>query len=498
MDAERTTFGQYTVLAPIGDDSMLVQRAAEAGFARLLVIRALHDNGNAGHEIEHTLSQAKLAARLQHPNVRQIHEVGKLEGQHYIAFEYLEGIGFDQLLAARNRGPQLADPRLFCALLAQACEGLHQAHRARIPGKTTIGLIHGCLRPERLFVTSGGTVKLLGFGLRDLLSTGNPQEMSQPERYAYMAPEQVLGRQADIRSDVFSMGVLAWESLTGRRLFARANRVEVLRAITQNPIPPPNALSPAIPPPLNHVVVRALSRNPDERFQTARELGIALEEGVAGIGAALSTVAIAAMVDRFFATELEAQRSIVLKARRDLESAMGDDLEVPTRIFEGDTDIDFNKIRPTAVERPMTNRGHGPQIPPGRAKSETAPQTPRAKTANGSSNPPAAGRQYERPPDTLSDVGEVPDLDRLPKDHSQKIAAMIEDVASAAPDAGYEPLTSPELPPVGGRSKPATGTAQVAPGSGRMWLTVLLVLILAAAAGAAGYVYWIDQHSVSE
>lgn len=494
MEADRTTFGQYTVLASMGDDSMLVQRAAEAGFARLLVIRALADAvGN--REIDGVLSQAKLAARLQHPNVRQIHEVGKLEGLHYIAFEYLEGIRFDQLLIARSRGSQLGDPRLHCALLAQACEGLHQAHKARIPGKTHIGLVHGCIRPKRLFVTSGGTVKLLGFGLRDLHSQGSAEEMARPEHYAYMAPEQVLGRQADSRSDVFAMGVLAWESLTGRRLFARTNRVEVLRAITQNPIPPPNALEPTIPPPLNHVVVRALSRNPDERFQTARELGVALEEGVSTIGSPMSTVAIAATIDRFFASELEAQRSIVLKARRDLEAAMGDDLDAATQLFEGDTDnIDFAKMAPTAVERPLTARpGVDQGIPPlpARAKSETEPATPRSKTANGGN---ASGRQYERPPDTLSDVGEVPDM-AIAGERSSEIAAMIDDVAGGDPlTAGYQPLDAVGQQEAG---KVPTATSQVAPARPRMWLTVLLVLVLAGAAGAAGYVYWLDQHQSS-
>jgi serine/threonine-protein kinase len=468
VDGDRSTFGQYTVLAPIGDDCMLVQRAAEAGFARLLVIRAL-DGTNQNGVVEHMLSQAKLAARLHHPNVRQIHEVGKADGQPYIAFEYLEGIRFDELLTARSRGKQLADPRLYCALLAQSCEGLHQAHRARIPGKTTIGLIHGCLRPERLFVTSGGTVKLLGFGMRELHTTVSADEMGQPERYAYLSPEQVLGRQADIRSDVFSVGILVWESLTGRRLFSRKNRVEVLRAITQNPIPPPNALTPTIPPPLNHVVVRALARNPDERFQSARELGVALEEGVSTIGSPLSTVAIAAAIDRFFNGELEAQRSIILKARRELEAAMSDDLDVMTELFEGDTDINVSRNRL-----------------PRRSKPQTEPETPRAKTGG-------AGRVYERPPDTLSDVGKVPQISALGDDHGADIAAMIEEVSGPV---AHDP---PDLYAIADEpNKVATATSRVAPARRRIWLMIFLVLILAAAAGAAGYVYWLDQQAVTK
>lgn len=486
MEAERTTFGQYTVLAAIGDDTMLVQRAAEAGFARLLVIRPLDGIESLGAAIEQTLSQAKLAARLHHPNLRQIHEVGKADGHPYIAFEYLEGIRFDQLLRARNRGPALTDPRLYCALLAQCCEGLHQAHRARIPGKTEIGLIHGCLRPERLFITSGGTVKLLGFGMREVHTALDADEMAQPEHYAYMAPEQVLGRQADVRSDVFSMGILAWESLTGRRLFARANRVEVLRAITQNPIPPPNALAPAIPPRLNHVVVRALARNPDERFQSARELGVALEEGVSAIGSALSTVAIAANIDRFFTAELEAQRSIVLRARRELEAAMADeDFEVPTRLFDGDTDIDFNKLRPPV------SADVGATIPGTlRAKAETAPATPRAKTNED------GGRQFERPPSTLSDVGDVPVIDSIAGgDRSGAIAQMIDD-AAADVQPGKAALSP--IPGDAADGQIATSTSQVAPPRRRVWLAILLFLILAGAGAAAGYVYWLEQQAVTK
>jgi len=304
------------------------------------------------------------------------------------------------------------------------------------------------------------------------------------------------------------MGVLAWESLTGRRLFARGNRVEVLRAITQNPIPPPNALNPAIPPPLNHVVARALARNPEERFQSARELGIALEEGVSSIGAPLSTVAIAANIDRYFASELEAQRSIILKARRDLEAAMevdADEFEVPTRLFGGDADLDR-----LHQDSQQTVAGTA------RAKSETAPATPLAKTKGG-------GPQFARPPDTLSDVGEVPNLedlneldpiddipiddipiDDIPIDEepaslhavgSDNLAAMIDEVASAAPPSGFVPLTDQ---PAASQVVDPTATSQVAPRRRRTWLMLLLILILAGAGAAAGYVYWLDQQALKK
>jgi eukaryotic-like serine/threonine-protein kinase len=432
LDLVGGSFGDFTVLTALGDRrTLLVQRAAEAGFARLLVVRVLFaDDDPRRHQLLAAADETRRAAHLQHPNLRHVSEIGCAEGSHYVAVEYLEGVGLDQILRARGRDPRLADPRLHCALLAQACEGLHQAHRVE-------GLVHGHLRPESVLVSSGGTVKLLGLGMRALeAALASAEDLADPERYAYLAPEQILERPPTPRSDVFSVGVIAWEALTGKRLFSRRTRVEAMRAITEASIPRPSATASGLPAALDQVIERALARDPEQRYATTRELAAALEEGVAALGAPHSTVAIAAGIESWFSAEIEAQRSLVLRARRELEAiadgSAEDDFDVPTRLFNEDEDD-----RALAAQLGLA--------PPSPAPGPL-PALPGAST----------GPRFARPPDTLSE-GTQP--------------------AGAAP--GPEPPPSVELPPI----EP--------PARSRL-LPWLLLTILALAAGTAGYLYWED------
>lgn len=444
VDLVGGSFGDYTILTTLGDDTMLVQRAAEAGFARLAIIRTLMPANHPRRDQAAALMRdARMAAQLQHPNVQQIHELGTAQRQLYVALEYLEGIAFDQLLRARGRDPALSDPRLFCALLSQACEGLHQGHSL-----ASGPVIHGDLRPERLFITSGGTVKLLGLGLRPIAeAVATEEELASPERYAYASPEQVLGRPLTPRSDVFTAGVLAWEAITGRRLFSRPSRVEVLRAISEPQVVPPSALVPSTPAALDEAIRRALAPNPEDRFATARELAVALEEGVAERGAPLSTVAVAAGTEHWFGSELEAQRSLVLRARRELEELMSgggpdDDFDVPTRLFNDDESDD------ALIAQELGLPGAAAPVAPAAASNPPEPLAPAPPPT-----PALSGPQFARPPDTLSGEDRNGNL----------------------------------RPPVDG-SNPSTETE--AAGRRRSGVALFLLLILVAGAGTAGYYLW--------
>ncbi len=337
-----TAFGKYTLLARLATGGMgevfLARSTADAGFQKLLVIKRL-----LPHLTDHPqfvnmfLDEARLAAQLHHPNICQIYELGKVGPDHYMAMEYVEGIQLATLLRGRSRSPKLSDPRLTCALLSQACEALHYAHNLRMPDGSLAAVVHRDVNPKNIMVTSAGTVKVLDFGVAKARGKLNLSRTGTLKgTYSYMSPEQLRGEGLDRRSDVFSLGIIAWESVTGRRLFKRPTDVEVWRAIAEKPIPRASALADAVSEELDGTIAKGLSRDRESRFSTAREFALGLEESLSSYGAPLSTVAIASEIERCFAKELEELRTVVMRAQRSGLDDDDDDFDGPTRLFGDD------------------------------------------------------------------------------------------------------------------------------------------------------------------
>jgi serine/threonine-protein kinase len=357
-----TAFGKYTLLAKLATGGMgevfLARSTADAGFQKLLVIKRL-----LPHLTDHPqfvnmfLDEARLAAQLHHPNICQIYELGRVNVDHYMSMEYVEGIQLATLLRGRSRSPKLSDPRLTCALLAQACEALHYAHNLRMADGSLAGVVHRDVNPKNIMVTSAGTIKVLDFGVAKARGKLNLSRTGTLKgTYSYMSPEQLRGEPLDRRSDIFSLGIIAWESVTGRRLFKRPTDVEVWRAIAEKPVPRASALAENVSEDLDSSIARALSRDREERFATAREFALALEESLSSYGAPLSTVAIAAEVERCFARELEELRTVVMRAQRLTGDGDDDDeFDAPTRLFSenplAETFPEYQ--RPTSEQRPV-------------------------------------------------------------------------------------------------------------------------------------------------
>ena len=355
-----TAFGKYTLLAKLATGGMgevfLARSTADAGFQKLLVIKRLLPHLTAHAQfVNMFLDEARLAAQLHHPNICQIYELGKVGPDHYMSMEYVEGIQLATLLRGRSRSPRLSDPRLTCALLAQGCEALHYAHNLRMADGSLAGVVHRDVNPKNIMVTSAGTVKVLDFGVAKARGKLNLSRTGTLKgTYSYMSPEQLRGEKLDRRSDIFSLGIIAWESVTGRRLFKRPTDVEVWRAIAEKPIPRASALAENVSGDLDNAIARALSRDREDRFATAREFALALEESLAAYGAPLSTVAIAAEVDRCFATELEELRTVVMRAQRLGGEDDDDEFDGPTRLFDGSNPPELDpEERLTDRERPI-------------------------------------------------------------------------------------------------------------------------------------------------
>jgi serine/threonine-protein kinase len=274
------------------------------------------------------LDEARVAAQIHHPNVCQILELGQVEGRYYMALEYLEGISMTQVIIGRRDFPELAELRLLISVMTQACEGLHFAHNVRTPDGALAGVVHRDVNPKNIFVTSAGVTKVLDFGIvkaKDALNV--TRTGSVKGTYSYMSPEQIKAQSVDRRSDIFSLGIVTWEALTGVRLFKRENDFHTWRAITEENAPAPSQFREDIPRALDDAIMRALSRDRESRFATAREFAVALEEGV-GQGS-ITPVAMASAIEKSFDDDFERQRA---RARIDesVEMSLDEWSEPPT------------------------------------------------------------------------------------------------------------------------------------------------------------------------
>jgi eukaryotic-like serine/threonine-protein kinase len=270
--------GPYRVDSSLGAGGMgEVYRATDTRLGRAVAVKVL--SGGHAHDparLQRFEQEARVVAALSHANVLALHDVGSQDGVDYAVFELLEGQTLRQRLAS---GPVPVSKAVDYGM--QICQGLAAVH-AR-------GIVHRDLKPDNVFLTRSGQVKILDFGLAKLGPRGlgileGGSDVRTPTEpglllgtFGYMAPEQARGRPADARSDIFSMGAVLYEMLTGRRAFTGQTPADMLAALlTQDP-PAISAVARPVPRALERVVQRCLERNPEERFQSARDVAFGLD-----------------------------------------------------------------------------------------------------------------------------------------------------------------------------------------------------------------------------
>jgi serine/threonine protein kinase len=227
------------------------------------------------------LDEARLAMRLDHPNVVRTHAVGVGADGGYLAMELLEG----QALADIGPSPRAASvrPAVWARVVADALSGLDYAHELCDFDGTPLALVHRDVSPPNIFVTYEGRVVLLDFGIaKASINLARTKAGLLKGKVGYMAPEQINGR-TDRRSDVFAMGVILWELLAGRTLFT-GDLVTVMRRVMTEPVPPPSSVRPELDPRLDAIVARAVEKDPAARYPTARAMRQALEAYLAEAG----------------------------------------------------------------------------------------------------------------------------------------------------------------------------------------------------------------------
>ncbi len=257
-----TTIGRYQVLEKLGQGGMgVVYRAFDTLLERVVALKVISTPIEDKPEVrERFIREARAAGQLSHPNIITIHDLGEHEGQPYLAMELLDG----EDLLSRMARPERMSLRRKVELAADICSGLEFAHSR--------GLIHRDIKPANIFITSGGTVKILDFGLARLMTSELTGSNMMMGTLNYMAPEQIRGERVDHRADIFSVGVLMYELLSGRKAFAGDSFASTLFKILNEVPASLLGIDPTLPPDLVAVVECALAKPRDERYQNMGEM----------------------------------------------------------------------------------------------------------------------------------------------------------------------------------------------------------------------------------
>jgi serine/threonine protein kinase len=273
--------GRYRLIREIAAGGMasvhLASAESQEGFSKLVAIKLIHDHlARDPSFVDMFLDEARIAARIEHANVCTVFDFGQTDGTYFIAMEYLVGETFGHVRdAVRKRGPDTRWPLIAASLVMQACEGLHAAHELTGEGGRAIGLVHRDVSPHNLFLTYGGVVKVVDFGIaRAEGRSHHTTPGTLKGKFAYMAPEQLTGGDdIDRRVDVWALGVTLWELLTLRPLFKKNTAAETLSRVLGEEIRPPSEIAGHVPHELDAIVLRALSRSPEHRYPNARAFG---------------------------------------------------------------------------------------------------------------------------------------------------------------------------------------------------------------------------------
>ncbi|MBL9014335.1 MAG: protein kinase [Myxococcales bacterium] len=271
-------FGPYLVYERLGIGGMAtVHRALERGiegFERMVALKRLlpHLAEDASF-IKSFVREAKLASLLNHVNIVQIFELGRVGAEYFISMEYIDGKDIRRILRHARKVTGPPPIHVTVGLLLQLCEALDYAHNKVDDTGQPLMLVHRDVSPSNVLVTSAGHVKVIDFGIAKAQSSQLRTQTGRVKgKLAYMAPEALSGKDLDARSDLFAVGVIAHELLTARPLFASKNEYQTLLKVQRGDIMPPSTFNQACPPELDAIVLRALARDPDQRFSSAAEV----------------------------------------------------------------------------------------------------------------------------------------------------------------------------------------------------------------------------------
>lgn len=284
-----TPFGQYELIEPIATGGMAEVYKARMrgveGFQKIVAIKRILPHLTDNDEfVTMFIDEAKLAAQLQHPNIIHIYDLGKIERSYYIAMEYIDGKDLRSILRMLDEAGQRMPLGLALYIASHLAAALDYAHRKKDLQGRAMALVHRDVSPQNVLISYDGDIKLCDFGIAKAASKASHTRAGALKgKLQYMSPEQAWGKGIDHRSDIFSLGLVLYEMVTGTKAFAGDSELSILEQVRSPRLTPPNLIDPNVPAEVAEVIMRALRENRDERFQTAADFASALDALLQGI-----------------------------------------------------------------------------------------------------------------------------------------------------------------------------------------------------------------------
>jgi serine/threonine protein kinase len=315
VDDARESLKQYETVATLGAGGMADVYLAVAkggqGFRKLVVVKKVRTPLSDDPELLRMFEQeARLAARLNHPNIVQTLDFGEHQGGHAIVMEYLEGQSLSTVV--RRAAPEGIPLALSLEILVEVLAALDYAHQLTDFGGEPLHIVHRDISPHNVFVTYAGQTKLVDFGVAKALPDPYATTGTMIKgKLAYMSPEHERGDPVDARADLFAVGVMLWEALVGRRMWAGLSEIAIISRLRFGEIPSPREANSDVPTALEHLCMRALAHRREDRYQSAAEFRRELQACISQLDLQASTDDVGAFVTRLFAQERARLQEIV-------------------------------------------------------------------------------------------------------------------------------------------------------------------------------------------
>lgn len=318
-------FGKYSLLHRIAVGGMaeifIARHTGMKGFSRKIVIKKIRPHLSEEQSfINMFLNEAKLAAQLSHSNIAQIYDLGRIEQSYFIAMEYVRGRDM-RAVTNKAEGKKIPFPLEYALkVAADTCEGLFYAHRRTDDSGHPLNIVHRDVTPENIMVSFDGEVKMLDFGIAKAENLATETKVGEIKgKLGYMSPEQIMGKSLDHRSDLFSLGVVLYEWLTGKKLFSAKHDVDVLRNVMEGKIYPPSYFRQEVPKAVEEIVMKALERNRQQRYQSAWEMQFDIRQFLSNHEFNPSNIHLSNFIRQIFAEDIQKDEALLSKAEQEAE-----------------------------------------------------------------------------------------------------------------------------------------------------------------------------------